>query len=109
MRRKFGWIRIPTYTGVQMPMKLSMELREIVSVPVASRAQLAKLIWRYAKEKKLQWSEDRRYIVPDERMRKVFGSEKFIGFQLGRFLKPHLTPIPKIKHPDDIPRHKMYK
>ena len=81
------------YTGLQKPMRLSPDLRNIVGIPVASRIHLTRLIWRYIKQNRLQDRNDRRYFLPDDRMVRVFGYRRVKCFEINRYFGPHLEPL----------------
>ena len=78
--------------GIFAPMKLSVELADIVGKDEASRSELTKLIWAYIKEKGLQDPENKQYFTPDKKMAKVFGNDRIKGFGMQKYLSAHLTP-----------------
>ena len=73
------------------PMKISEELAEVVGKGPMPRTEVTKKLWAYIKSKKLQNPTNRRNIVPDEKLAKVFGSKK----QVSMF---EMTKIVNLKH-----------
>jgi DNA topoisomerase-1 len=69
---------------------ISAELKEVVGGEVSSRGDVTKKIWEYIKKHKLQDKKNKRLIVPDAKLAKVFGSKEPIDMmQLARVLGPH--------------------
>lgn len=69
---------------------ISDELKAVVGTEVASRGDVTKKIWEYIKKHKLQDKKNKRLIVPDAKLTKVFGSKKPIDMmQLAGVLGPH--------------------
>ena len=76
----------------QAAYKLSKELEDVVGSKELSRPEVIKKVWDYIKEHKLQDSKNKRLIVPDEKLAKVFGSKKPIDMmKLSGLLSKHLT------------------
>ena len=81
----------PTSKFMQ-PMKLSSELQAVVGKGPMPRTEVTKKLWAYIKSKKLQDEKNRRNIVPDEKLSKVFGSKKAINmFQMTKLVNNHLS------------------
>ena len=74
------------------PMKLSAELSDVVGKGPMPRTEVTKKIWAYIKKKNLQNPKNRRNIVPDEKLAKVFGSKKQVSmFEMTKIInKKHL-------------------
>jgi DNA topoisomerase-1 len=71
--------------------QLSDELAAVVGEKELTRSELLKKLWAYIKSKKLQNPKNKREIVPDEKLAKVFGSKEGLDMmQLARVLKNHL-------------------
>ncbi len=72
-------------------LSISSELQAIVGDDVSSRAELTKKVWDYIKEHKLQNKKNKRQIVPDAKLAKVFGSKEPIDMmQLAKVLSKHV-------------------
>ena len=76
--------------GGRGKLKLSAELSAVVGAKELSRGDVTKKIWEYIKSNNLQNPENRRQIVPDEKLTKVFGSNEPIDMmKLAGKLKNH--------------------
>lgn len=73
------------------PSKLSPELQSVTGVEEATRGEALKKVWDYIKTNKLQSSENKRLIVPDAKLSKVFGSQEPIDmFKMAGLLSQHI-------------------
>lgn len=74
------------------PMKLSEELSEVVGQGPMPRTEVTKKLWAYIKKKNLQNPKNRRNIMPDDKLAKVFGSKKQVSmFEMTKIVnKKHL-------------------
>jgi DNA topoisomerase I len=71
--------------------QLSEELAAVVEEKELSRSDVLKKLWTYIKAHKLQNPKNKREILPDEKLAKVFGSKEGLDMmQLARVLKNHL-------------------
>lgn len=83
--------RKSTKTGLQKPMHLSKELEAVVRKKTLSRSETVKKIWAYIKSHKLQDPDNRRRIIPDDKLAKVFGSKRPIDMmQLAGLMSRHM-------------------
>lgn len=72
--------------------KLSAELTAVVGKPELSRSEVTKELWNYIKAHNLQDPKNRRLIVPDAKLAKVFGnSEPLDMFKLAGVLNKHFV------------------
>ena len=69
--------------------KLSKELAEITGKKEMTRAEVTKAVWVYIKKHDLQDPNNKRTIVPDEKLKKIF-SEPIDMMKLASALTPHL-------------------
>lgn len=77
--------------GFNKPNKLSAELAKIVGAEEMTRTDVTKGVWAYIKEHGLQDPKDKRRIIPDDELAKVFGSKDSVSmFQLAGILNKHL-------------------
>jgi hypothetical protein len=60
------------------------------SQPLA-RSEVVSKIWEYIKRHNLQNPENRREIVADDTLRKIFGKDKVTMFELNKHLGQHLS------------------
>jgi chromatin remodeling complex protein RSC6 len=77
--------------ALQKPVQPSEELAAIVGSSPLPRAQVVSKIWDYIRSHKLQNSENRREILADDKLRKVFGKDKVTMFEMNKYLAGHLT------------------
>lgn len=77
-------------TGFGTPLKLSAELTDVIGVAEASRTEATRLLWEYIKANNLQNPKDKRQIVPDAKLAKVFGSKEPVNMmKLAGILNKH--------------------
>ncbi len=55
------------------------------------RGEVVSKVWDYIKANNLQNPEDRREILADDTLRKVFGKDKVTMFEMNKHLAQHLT------------------
>jgi DNA topoisomerase-1 len=71
-------------------MKLSAELKAVVGDEKLSRGEVTKKLWEYIKKHKLQDPKNKRKIVPDAKLAKVFGGKASVDMmQLAGLLNKH--------------------
>lgn len=76
---------------VQSGYKVSNELEAIIGTSSASRPEITKKVWDYIKKNNLQDEKNKRMIVPDANLEKIFNSKKPIDMmQLARYLSAHI-------------------
>ncbi|KAH7575372.1 hypothetical protein ACOSP7_005080 [Xanthoceras sorbifolium] len=76
--------------GITKPQRVSPEMEAIVGVPEIPRTQALKQIWAYIKEHNLQDPENKRVIVCDEKLKKIFGGKDRVGFlEVAGLVGPH--------------------
>ena len=81
-------------TGLDKPLKASPELQAIVGQEMISRKDAVKALWVYIKANNLQDPEDKRTIVPDEKLKKVFGGEERVNMMsIKKRLSDHLSKV----------------
>ena len=74
------------------PMKISAELAEVVGKGPMPRTEVTKKLWAYIKKHKRQDPDNKRNIVPDEKLAKVFGGKKAINmFDMTKKVNKHLS------------------
>jgi chromatin remodeling complex protein RSC6 len=79
-------------SGLSKPMTLSPELQDIIGAGPMPRTEVTKALWVYIKENKLQDEKDRRVIVADEKMKKIFdGQDKVNMFEMTKLVSKHLS------------------
>jgi len=73
------------------PKTVSTELAAVVGNGPMPTTEAVKKIWVYIKAHNLQDPADRRTIVADDKLKKVFGKDKVGMMQLGGILAKHLS------------------
>jgi len=74
------------------PLPLSPELAAVVGAKELTRPEVIKKIWDYIKSKDLQDPKNKRLIVPDKKLEKIFGSSKPIDMmKLAGILSKHIN------------------
>ncbi|MXP62850.1 hypothetical protein E0493_05735 [Roseomonas sp. M0104] len=76
--------------ALQQPLKPSPELAGIVGAEPLSRGDVVSKVWDYIKANNLQNPENRREIVADDKLRKVFGKDRVTMFEMNKHLSNHL-------------------
>jgi DNA topoisomerase-1 len=72
------------------PLKLSSELASVVGAEAMPRGEVTKKIWEYIKAHNLQDPANKRLIVPDAKLAKIFGNNQPLDmFQLAGILNKH--------------------
>ena len=76
--------------ALQKPLQPSAELAAVVGTDPVSRGEVMSKVWDYIKSHKLQNPENRREIIADDKLRKVFGKDKVTMFEMTKHLSQHL-------------------
>ena len=76
--------------ALQKPLQPSAELAEVVGPSALPRGQVVSKIWEYIRSHNLQNPENRREILADNKLRKVFGKDKVTMFEMNKHLTRHL-------------------
>ncbi|KAL6270554.1 hypothetical protein ACE6H2_027465 [Prunus campanulata] len=76
--------------GIMKPRKISPEMQALVGTPEISRTQALKLIWAYIKQNNLQDPQNKKIIVCDEKLKKIFAGKDSVGFlEIAGLITPH--------------------
>ena len=73
------------------PLKPSKELAAIVGTEPLSRPEVVKRLWEYIKKNDLQNPQNKREIVGDDKLKKVFGQDKATMFEMNKLVSKHLS------------------
>jgi len=76
--------------ALQKPLSPSAELAEVVGSAPLPRGQVVSKMWDYIRSHNLQNPENRREILADEKLRRVFGKDKVTMFEMNKHLARHL-------------------
>lgn len=74
------------------PMKISEELAAVVGKGPMPRTEVTKKIWAYIKKHDCQDPKNRRNIIADDKLKKVFGGKKSVNmFEMTKLINNHLS------------------
>ena len=76
--------------ALQKPLQPSEELAAVVGSAPLPRGQVVSKIWEYIRAHNLQNAENRREILADDKLRRVFGKDKVTMFEMNKHLAGHL-------------------
>ncbi len=77
--------------ALQRPMTPSADLSAVVGSGQLSRGEVVSKIWDYIKKNKLQNPANKREIVADDKLKKVFGGKERVSmFEMNKHLAGHL-------------------
>ena len=76
--------------ALQKPLQPSEELAAVVGSVPLPRGQVVSKMWQYIRSHNLQNPENRREILADDKLRKVFGKDKVTMFEMNKHLAGHL-------------------
>ena len=76
--------------ALQQPLKPSAELGAIVGASPLPRGEVVSKVWDYIKKHNLQNPENKREIMADDKLKKVFGKDKATMFEMNKYLAQHL-------------------
>ncbi|CAN6281244.1 unnamed protein product [Urochloa humidicola] len=72
---------------------LSPALQEFVGASELARTEVVKKLWAYIREHSLQDQSNKRKILPDERLKKIFNVNSIDMFQMNKALTKHIWPL----------------
>jgi upstream activation factor subunit UAF30 len=73
------------------PMQLSSDLEEVVGKGPMTRGEVVKNIWDYIKKHNLQNPANKRNILADDKLKKVFGGKGEVTmFEMTKLVSAHL-------------------
>jgi chromatin remodeling complex protein RSC6 len=78
-------------SALQKPLKPSAELGAVVGTDPLPRGQVVSKVWDYIRTHNLQNPENRREILADDKLKKVFGKDKVTMFEMNKYLAQHLS------------------
>lgn len=79
-------------SGLSKPMNLSPELEAVVGPGPMPRTEVTKKVWVYIKENNLQNPENKRNILPDEKLKKVLDNrDEVTMFEMTKLISAHLS------------------
>ena len=76
--------------GITAPVTPSPELAEIVGKDALPRSEVVSKMWTYIKKHDLQNPSDKREILADDKLEKVFEKKKVTMFEMNKLISKHL-------------------
>src|SRR3954451_24716949 len=76
--------------ALMKPLQPSKELAAVVGSKPLPRPEVVSKVWDYIKKHKLQDPQNKREIMADEMVEKVFGKESVTMFEMNKHLTQHL-------------------
>jgi len=77
--------------GLSRPVTPSPDLAPITGKDPLPRSEVVSKMWDYIRKNNLQNPENKREIVADEQLKKVFGKDRVTMFEMNKHLSRHLT------------------
>lgn len=76
--------------ALMKPLKPSAELAAVVGAGPIARPEVVSKVWEYIKKHQLQNPANKREIVADAKLEKVFGKKTVTMFEMNKHLAAHL-------------------
>ncbi|MCH9625269.1 MAG: hypothetical protein S4CHLAM123_04400 [Chlamydiales bacterium] len=78
-------------SAFMQPVEISDDLKAVVGAGPLPRTEIIKKLWAYIKKNKCQDENNKRNIIPDAKLAKVFGSKEPIDmFQMTKKVSQHI-------------------
>ena len=77
--------------GLARPVTPSPELAAITGPDPLTRAQVVSKMWDYIRTNKLQNPDNKREIIADDKLRKIFGTDRCSMFEMNTHLSRHMS------------------
>lgn len=79
-------------SGLSKPMTLSAELTAVIGAGPMPRTEVVKKLWAYIKSNNLQNPQNKRNILADEKLKKIFGGKSEVTmFEMTKLVSAHLS------------------
>ncbi|MEA3001134.1 MAG: hypothetical protein QOK17_2967 [Sphingomonadales bacterium] len=76
--------------GLARPVTPSAELAAITGPDPLPRSQVVSKMWDYIRKNNLQNPQNKREIIADDKLRKIFGTDRCSMFEMNKHLSRHL-------------------
>ncbi|MDO7841212.1 SWIB/MDM2 domain-containing protein [Sphingomonas immobilis] len=80
----------PKTGGIHAPITPSPELGAIVGTDKLPRSEVISKVWEYIKKHDLQNPANKREILADEKLKKIFGKDSVTMFEMNKHLAGHM-------------------
>ena len=77
--------------GLARPVTPSPELAAVVGSAPLPRSEVVSKVWDHIRKNKLQNPANKREILADDKLKKVFGTDRCTMFEMNKHLSKHLT------------------
>ena len=77
--------------GLQRPVTPSADLAAITGSDPLPRSQVVSKMWAHIKKNNLQNPANKREILADDKLKKIFGTDKCSMFEMNKHLSRHLS------------------
>ena len=77
--------------GLARPVTPSADLAAIVGSSPLPRSEVVSKVWDHIRKNNLQNPNNKREILADDKLRKVFGEDKCTMFEMNKHLSRHLS------------------
>jgi chromatin remodeling complex protein RSC6 len=77
--------------GLARPVTPSADLAAIVGAAPLPRSEVVSKIWDHIRKNNLQNPNNKREILADDKLRKIFGGDKASMFEMNKHLSKHLS------------------
>ena len=77
--------------ALQQPMNPSPELEAVIGKGQVTRGEMVSKVWDYIKKNNLQNPANKREILADANLKKIFGVDKCSMFEMNKHLSKHVT------------------
>ena len=78
-------------SGLQRPVTPSAELAAITGSAPLPRSQVVSKVWDHIRKNNLQNPQNKREIIADDKLRKIFGKDRCSMFEMNKHLSRHLS------------------
>lgn len=76
--------------ALQQPMTPSADLEAVIGKGQVTRGEMVSKVWEYIKKHNLQNPQNKREILADANLKKIFGTDKCSMFEMNKHLSKHV-------------------
>jgi chromatin remodeling complex protein RSC6 len=77
--------------GLARPVTPSPDLADIVGKDPLPRSEVVSKVWDHIRKNNLQNPQNKREIVADDKLKKIFGKDRCTMFEMNKHLSKHLS------------------
>jgi chromatin remodeling complex protein RSC6 len=77
--------------GLARPVQPSPELSDIVGKDPLPRSEVVSKVWDHIRKNNLQNPQNKREILADDKLKKIFGKDSCTMFEMNKHLSKHLS------------------